>query len=181
MLINSMRYWYKRAESHFKCADYAKGQLPERVCRPSGIIRITEGHVSSESNSPVLDKLCKMSVETCYNSGRLFTPSTDGLTGELAHLMTQYGIQDVKSRVHTLVYRAGTETGQYFYEDMRRGFRVALPFFQKWTRVPADYEETYQQALKEMQQPNFEATYTLVTCWGTTPMNGSRMHMRGLY
>jgi len=64
---------------------------------------------------------------------------------------------------------ASTAEGQLFYEDMQHMFRVFMRFIQKWTRVPKDYEETYQQALQEMQQPNFEATGTLLTAWGTRP------------
>jgi hypothetical protein len=82
--------------------------------------------------------------------------------------MTLHGLEDVKSHLYTLVYRAGTESGQYLYEDMLHAFRVAVPFFQKWTRLPDDYEQIYQQALKEMQQPDFVATYTLLTAWGTS-------------
>ena len=37
----------------------------------------------------------------------------------------------------------------------------------KWTSVPDDYEEIYQQMLTEMQQPDFVATWTLLTAWGT--------------
>ena len=40
-------------------------------------------------------------------------------------------------------------------------------FFRKWTRVPDDYEAIYQQALEDMQQPGFVATWTLLTAWGT--------------
>jgi hypothetical protein len=39
---------------------------------------------------------------------------------------------------------------------------VGLSFYQKWTRVPDDY----QQALKEMQVPDFVATWTWLTVWG---------------
>jgi hypothetical protein len=55
-----------------------------------------------------------------------------------------------------------------------------LPFFHKWTRVPSDYEETYQQALREMQQPDFVATGTLLTVWGTRPEDGNLPLTQGL-
>jgi ubiquinone/menaquinone biosynthesis C-methylase UbiE len=137
----------------------------QRVARPKGIIRITEG-VGAESNSPALTRLNKIVIATFYRSGHLFVEGADGITGHLVPLLTQHQIQDVKSRVHTLVYRAGTEAGQYFYEDMVRAFRVALPFFQKWTRVPDDYDAICEQAKIEMQQSDFEAKVTLTTAWG---------------
>jgi ubiquinone/menaquinone biosynthesis C-methylase UbiE len=151
----------------------------QRVCRPGGIIRITEMN-GLESNSPALMQLGDICLKTFYHSGRLFTPTSDGLTGHLMRLMTQHGIKHIQTRVHTLVLRAGTAPGQHFYKDMSLFYRVALPFFHKWTRVPRDYQEIYQQAKKEMQQPDFVATWTLLTVYGTTPMDGQRLLMRGL-
>ena len=151
----------------------------QRVCRPGGIIRITEESVDFECNSPALTKLGLIGIEAGYHSGRLFSARHDGLTRELVSLMTQYGIQNVQTRHHTLVYRAGTETGQYFYEDMLHAFRVALPYFQKWTNVPSDYEDIYQQALQEMQQPDFFARWTLLTAWGNRPRDGRVVLARG--
>jgi hypothetical protein len=78
----------------------------------------------------------------------------------------QYGLQNVQTRANTLHYRAGTVEGQHFYEDMKYAHRTVLPFLRKWTHVPDDYEELYQQELIEMQQPDFVATWDLLTAWG---------------
>jgi ubiquinone/menaquinone biosynthesis C-methylase UbiE len=152
----------------------------QRVCRPGGIIRITEPNLNVESNSPALTTLYTIALETSYNSGRLFEADGTGVTSELVRLMTLHGIENVQSHLHTLVYSRGTETGQSFYEDVVRFFRVALPFFGKWTRVPANYQEIYQQALVEMQEPDFVATMTLVTAWGTRGEDGEIPRRRGL-
>jgi ubiquinone/menaquinone biosynthesis C-methylase UbiE len=149
-----------------------------RVTRPGGIIRITEPNMIIESNSPAKTKLWDIALEASYRSGRLFTASNGGVTGELAQLMTEHSIQDVQTQVHTLVLRAGTESGQHFYEDMRRFFHVTLPFFQKWMHVPNNYQEIYQQALKEMQQPDFVATWTFLTVWGTKREDGKLVPTR---
>jgi hypothetical protein len=85
----------------------------------------------------------------------------------LGRLLAQHGIENVQTQMHTLTYQGGTEAGQAFCADMTILYRVALPFFQRWTRVPPDYEKTCQQALQEMQQSDFVATWTLVTFWGT--------------
>src|SRR5262249_55624685 len=91
----------------------------QRVSRPGGIIRITEPNVV-ECNSPALTKLYNIALETFHRSGRLFTASRDGATSQLVRLMTQHAIEDVQTRVHTLVYRAGTIEHQCFYEAEAR-------------------------------------------------------------
>lgn len=83
--------------------------------------------------------------------------------------MTLYSIQDVQTQVHTLVYRGGTVEGQRFYEDMAFWFHVGLPFLQKWADIPSNFQENYQQALRDMQQPEFVATWSWLTVWGTRP------------
>lgn len=144
----------------------------QRVSRPGGIIRITEPSIVMESNSAALMKLNAVMQEAFYHSGRLFAANSDGVAHELVSLLTRHGIKNVQSCVHTPVYLSGTETGQYFYEDILHVFRVALPFFQKWTRIPRDYQEIYRQTLREMQQPGFRATAMILTAWGTNHYRG---------
>jgi len=137
-----------------------------RVTRRGGVIRITESDIISESSSPALLRLNQIAFEAFCQAGHFFTPKQNGITSELAHLMYKYGVQDVQTRSHMLEYRAGTIQGQSFYEDMKHLFRTGLPFMRKWSRVPDDYEEIYQQALVEMQQPDFVATWHYLTAWG---------------
>jgi ubiquinone/menaquinone biosynthesis C-methylase UbiE len=151
----------------------------QRIVRPGGIIRITEATIV-ESNSPALTKLWDIFLETFNRSGRLFSATRDGVTGELVRLLTQHGFENIQTRLHPLVYRAGTEDGQCFYEDTYYAFRTLLPFFQKWVHVPSNYQEIYQQALKEMLQPDFTATWTLLTAWGTRHRAEKLVLERGL-
>ena len=141
----------------------------QRVTRPGGVMRITESEMLIQSTSSALTKLYQIALDAAYQAGLFFTPTSDGVTSQLAQLLHQYGLQDVQTRVHTLEYRAGTALGQGFYEDMSRTFRSALPFYRKWTRVPDNYEEIYQQALSEMKQPDFVAMWNLLTAWGIKP------------
>jgi ubiquinone/menaquinone biosynthesis C-methylase UbiE len=137
----------------------------QRVVRPGGVIRCNETNIP-ESNSPTLTRLLQIMLDAFYQAGHAFHASLDTGTKELVRLMEQHGIQNVQTQWHETEYRAGTPAGQLFYEDMARVFKIALPFFQKWTRVPDDYQELYQQALKEMQQPEFVAKGIMLTAWG---------------
>lgn len=149
----------------------------QRVTKAGGIIRITEADIVT-SNSPALTKLYDIALEAFYQSGRLFVKATDGLTRGLASLMTQHGIQDVQTRKHTLIFNRSTNEHLAFYEDVKLFFRVLVPFFQRWTRIPHDYEEIYQQALREMQEPEFVATLPILTAWGTRHGSGRSLLLR---
>jgi ubiquinone/menaquinone biosynthesis C-methylase UbiE len=137
----------------------------QRVCHPGGVVRITEPS-GGVSNSPALNRLSDLMRQALYQAGYLFTPTWDGLTSKLPSLLQQYGLQEEQTRVSTMYYRAGTPEGQHFFEDITLAMRTTLPFVRKWTQVPDDYEEIYQQMLREMQQPDFVATLDLLTVWG---------------
>lgn len=138
----------------------------QRVCQATGVIRITEGDIV-QSNSPALTRLSELFLRAVYQAGHFFTLEWNGVTSELARLLQKSGIQNVQKCAYTLEYRAGTAEGQAFAEDMRHAYRTFVPFLHKWTKVPDDYEAIYQQALKEMQQPDFVATWNLLTVWGS--------------
>jgi ubiquinone/menaquinone biosynthesis C-methylase UbiE len=145
----------------------------QRVTRPGGVIRITEFNVIVESSSPALTRLGELAMKAFDRSGHLFTPGGDGVTKELAHLLSKHGVQDVQTRAYALEHRADTSEGQLFIEDWRRLYRGIVPFLQQWTRLPDDYEEIYQRMIHETQQPDFVATSRVVTAWGTRSPNFS--------
>jgi len=138
----------------------------QRVCRPRGVVRITEPEWPIAQSSPALMRLTELAAQAFYQAGYYFTPTRDGITSSLANLMERHGLHQVRTRAHTLEYRAGTPEWQSLYEHNKLGFRTLLPFLRKWMQVPEDYEEIYQQMLQEMQQPGFVATWNLLTVWG---------------
>ena len=138
----------------------------QRVTRPGGIARVTEPEMLSESNSPAHLLLQQLNVQAAYQAGLAFAPDGRGVLSGVPRLLRQHGLEQVQTRVYTLEYRSGTPEGQLFVEDSMRVFRTALPFLRKWTHVPDDYEAIYQQMLAEIHQPDFVATWKMVTAWG---------------
>ena len=140
-----------------------------RVSRPASVVRITEGTMEPRSTSAALTRLMHLYCNAHYQSGHLFTPQGDSLIKELPAMLERFHFQNVQTREYSKVTRAGTDEWQFLYENMRLLFRTVVPFLQKWTRTPDDYQELYQQMLLEMQQPDFESTAFVRTIWGYTP------------
>ena len=139
-----------------------------RVTRPGGIVRVTD-LVTTLCNSPALTHLVQMLLCAFYRSGHSLTEEEVGVTHKLANLLAGSGCQQVQSKNYTLELVAGTVGGQNFYENSRYMFQTGLPFFKQWGCASEDYDALYEQALIEMQQPDFRATWPMVTAWGTTP------------
>src|SRR5947209_16870177 len=90
----------------------------QRVTRPGGVVRVTEGNFIVQSPSPALTRLYELALDAFYRAGHYFTLESNGVTSELARLLYQYGFQNVQTRAHALEYRAGTTEWQPFYDDM---------------------------------------------------------------
>ncbi|QBD76882.1 class I SAM-dependent methyltransferase [Ktedonosporobacter rubrisoli] len=140
-----------------------------RVCRSDGIIRFTEASVAA-TPCPALSRLLDLMVQAIYRSGSFFAPERDGLIGHLEDVLRKNRVRSLQTKLYHLTYQAGTEQGRLFIEDMSHVFRTGLQFLRKWTQFPSDYQSLYQQALKEMQQPDFVATAELLSVWGQPPV-----------
>ncbi len=137
-----------------------------RICRPDGIIRLTEAETVTSSNSQAVVRLGSIFTQALYQAGHYFSPASDGMTSHLTRLLQMAGVREVELRPYALECRAGTADGESFATNVRHLFRSGLPFFQKWTQVPENYEEIYQQALDDMTRPDFVATWNVCTAWG---------------
>src|SRR6266480_383073 len=78
-----------------------------RVTRPGGVIRVTEGDMALESPSPALTRLFEIMLDAFYQAGHLFTPGSKGVTGDLAPLLRQDGLEQVQTHTYTPEYRVG--------------------------------------------------------------------------
>ncbi len=137
-----------------------------RVSKPGGVIRFTEADGTFKSPSSALSRLSELGAQTMYRAGHYFTAEGNSILVHLPRLMHQYGIRNVQTHTYTVEYRIGTPEGQIFAEDIKLLYRTALPFLRKWTHVPDDYEDNYQQVLKDMQASDFVITIDGIIAWG---------------
>lgn len=140
-----------------------------RVTRPGGIIRISETD-SFECTGPALMQVITLFVQAFYRAGHLFYPDKNGSGSKLMTLLHQCaGVVDVQTQHYALEHCTGTEQGQRFIEDTIATIQVIAPFLQKWIVLPENYEQLCLQAQQEMAQPDFVATWHMITAWGTKP------------
>ncbi len=140
-----------------------------RITRPGGTIRISETAAFGETNSSAGTQLCTIGRDAFFNAGHLFANSADGLTGKLPEILHQQGLQNVQTRKVLMDQGTGSVMEESAKENTRLAFRNMLPFLQKWTKVPKDYDQIYQQAMKEIDQLDYTAEWEMVTVWGTNP------------
>ncbi|HEX7735170.1 MAG TPA: methyltransferase domain-containing protein [Ktedonobacteraceae bacterium] len=134
-----------------------------RVTRPGGTIRALEQDFIGESNSPALNALMQLLVQTYYQAGHLFSADHEGLLREMPRLFEQFGIRKVQARPHTVEYRADTAGWPNFVGH----FQPAItPFVAKWWRIPENYDDLYRQTMEEITRPDFVARRKFLVVWG---------------
>jgi ubiquinone/menaquinone biosynthesis C-methylase UbiE len=140
-----------------------------RVTQPGGVIRLTEPNIMPWGNKPAFTRQMDLTVEAFYQSGHLFRPIRHSVPDELPNMLCRYGFQNVQTRDIPIEYHFGTPEWQLAFENTRLSFRTSKLFLLKWAKVPDDYEELCEQALAEMQQADFVATWNIHTIWGNAP------------
>lgn len=138
----------------------------QRITRPGGIIRLTEADIVQEADSPAYAENTEIALDAFYQAGHIFDPNSKGIANELPRLLSRYGLEEVQVQDYTLEYRAGTEMGDRFVEDMKLGLRNGIPFFRKWSRKLDRIEPVIQQTLLALEQPDFFARAHVATAWG---------------
>ena len=140
-----------------------------RVCRLDGVIRLTEPAILTQSSSAALLRLCALLQYAFFRAGYYVENTPTGITAHLSRLLTQFGGRyvQVHERPYSLLFQAGTPSGDAFVEDMVHAFHVLQPFLAKWGALLSDYDTLSQQALEEMHQPDFSATAEVLTTWAS--------------
>lgn len=138
----------------------------QRLCRPGGILRITEADLHVQSNSPALEQFFALVITAFQRSGHLFTPSSRSVLDHLIPLLERFKFQHIQARSLALEYRANTSEWDAFVRNIQWLFQTIVPFLRKWIIVPEDYPEICQLALSDMRQPTFVGSTALRTVWG---------------
>ncbi len=138
----------------------------QRVTRPNGIIRIMESGFIDDNTKGAHLQMHASFMCALFHSGHLFEQESTGLTTHLSRMLKQYGAQNVQTKKYDLIYQAGTEGGEAYYENFTHLFQALRPFIQKWGCAPEDYDAIYNQALNEIRQTNFQVKWDFLCAWG---------------
>jgi SAM-dependent methyltransferase len=143
-----------------------------RVVRPDGLIRLTEGDRAGHSNKPACEQFATWAIALFHQSNYGFgnDPRSAGLTAHLPSLLQQAGCQRIFQHTRMVDCSFGTD----FYASQSQNWRIAYMQMQPVLRrlgiaTTAEIEETYELLLKELIEPDFRATTTLVTVLGSKP------------
>jgi SAM-dependent methyltransferase len=140
-----------------------------RVVKPKGLVRIVEFGMDIESSSSALSTFYSLIRRGFERAGYLFSEEPTGLVAHLPGLLLRYDFQNVQSYKIPVVFRAGTDAYKSMVEDNEHAFHTIRPFLQRYGCLPQDYDALCQQAIQDMQQPDFVMRTTYYTFCATNP------------
>jgi hypothetical protein len=141
-----------------------------RVIKPRGTVRIVEFGMNFESSSTALSNFWILLRRAFQRAGYLFEEKPTGLIDHLPALLLRYDFQNIQLHRFPVAYRTGTETGSALLEDHVHAFRTSRPFLLRYGCLPQDYEALCQQAIQDMQQPDFVAETSYYAICATNPL-----------
>ena len=137
-----------------------------RVCKDKGIMRITETSIVHQSSSPALKQFQQKCVTALQFAGYLPDGNPLGIIPQLDLLLERHGVRVVHVKPYQIDFHAETSECAIYIQDVLHAMQTLRPFLQRWVRLGEEYDAVCKQAQKEMQQPDFHATWQLLTAWG---------------
>ena len=140
-----------------------------RILRPGGILRLLEAEDFGITNSPAIEKFTQLTIKAGRLLGRtFFTASRFGGSGAmLGRLLRQNGFQDIRQPAYIIDWSADTQAFYPMQENVKVVLQLLKPFLLQTQVLPAEhFEALYEQALVEMNSPDFVATMLYMSAWG---------------
>lgn len=147
-----------------------------RVCRPGGIIRLTEFEMPI-TNSPAFEYISGLILRSMQKVGRTFSP--DGryfsLTPMLGSFLRNAGCEAVEIKPHVIDFSIGAEAHDGYTQDLILGFGLVLPFLLQIEPMTHEgvtkesFDQTLRKMMAEMLDDSFCAFAYGVTVWGKRP------------
>jgi len=139
-----------------------------RVCRPGGIIRLTETEAAI-TNSPASEKIAGMFTLALKKAGRSLSPEGRhlGIVTMLERFLRDAGCENIQSKAHVLSYSAGMEAHSGWYQNSMVGAQLLKPFLIKMqVTTQEEFDQLYEQMLRELEAEWFCGIEFFLTAWG---------------
>lgn len=153
-------------------ADWPKlWQTTMRLLRPGGWVRWTE-YETSATSSAACNELARLVAQGLHRAGQSFSPDGSflGTTPMMPKLLREAGYQSV---YHEAFAIEGTY-GMPFFEVGRENTIMALKLIQPFLLAQGiasqdTLDHLYEQAIHDMNDPNFFSMQFLLSVWGQKP------------
>ena len=138
-----------------------------RITRPGGILYLMECDGVGTTTSQSLNRLIALSIQAAQKVGLSPVAWNGCITPLLARFLREAGYEQIQSRAHVIDYSTGMPGHETMVRNWMMAFKLVQPFVvQAGVAEQDEAEDLYQQALEEMEAPDFCGLFYLLSAWG---------------
>jgi len=140
-----------------------------RVLRSGGILRLTEGEAVGSTNSFAFEKLATWIAKMIHAKGYGFSPDGShlGMQPMSGFLLQEGGCVNIQSKAHIIDFSSGAVSHDITCQDYKILLLAMKPaFIHEGLTTEAEFDQTYEQVLEDMQLPSFRGIGIMITTWG---------------
>lgn len=150
--------------------DWAKlVQECSRILRPGGILRLLEAEDFGITNSPAIERFTQLSIKAGRKFGRAFFADGRfaGSMAMLGRLLRSSGFHEIHQPSYIIDWSSDTQAFYPMSENIKVVLQLLRTFLSQADVLSTEqFEVLYEQALVEMNNPDFVATMLYLSAWG---------------
>lgn len=143
-----------------------------RILRPGGFVRLTECEAAFTCHAPSFAQLESYLMEALARAGRTYASDgrAFGITPLLSRFLRQAGFQGLQRAAYTIDWSFASDAYESSLQNSMIGFPLIRPFLLKMQIASEeDLLQLEEQALQELQSPDFSAIWYYLSVWGQKP------------
>jgi ubiquinone/menaquinone biosynthesis C-methylase UbiE len=140
-----------------------------RVTKPDGMIKLTEGDITSIAGAPVFHRFSRYIFQAFWQDGRSFAETESALSPMLSKFLRDAGYRDIKVSAYPIDFSTGMPLHDVVTQDFLRMFELGRPFIINYADIT---EEEYQAIYKQIE---IELTEPINALWFFTSVEGRKL------
>lgn len=140
-----------------------------RICRPGGMIQLTEPDNSSIVKAAAFHRMAQALYRVMYRMGKTFSEYELGVSPLLEDFVKGGAFTDVQRHTYSIDYSAGTDAHDAVVADGLLASILLKPALVKEFGSEETYKQVYAQMEDELNSPDFRALWFLVRVTGRKP------------
>lgn len=140
-----------------------------RICKPGGMVQITEADNSSIVGAPAFHRMAQAIYCVMYRLGKTFSEYEIGVAPLMREFVEGGGFVDVRQYPYAIDYSAGADAHDAVVSDGLLASLLLKPALVREFGSEETYKQVYAEMEDELNSPDFRALWFLVRVCGRKP------------
>lgn len=143
-----------------------------RICKPGGIIRLTEGDTVSVAYAPAFHRMSKALIQIGWAIGKSFSEYEVAVGPMLPKFLRDAGfVEDIRSQAVAIDFSAGADAHQAVTNDFTMTFQLLEKHMLAFgVMSKEEFGRTFEEMVKEFQDPEFAGLWYILSFQGRKPL-----------